>query len=114
MRSNWTRRSLSVWLAAMTLMLGGCGEEKKPPAVKPVGSYCTQDGWCTEHNIPEEICAQCKPNVAAEYKTKGDWCQKHNRPKSQCFLCDPKLEAKFIAEYEAKHGKKPPVRTGNS
>ncbi len=73
----------------------------------------THDGWwCDEHGVPEEICGQCSPKVAAEFQKKGDWCQEHDRPESQCFICHPELEAKFSAKYEAKFGKKPPQPEG--
>lgn len=96
-----------------TLMIGGCGNNatKEPESTKSatqVTDACTVAGWCTEHGVPEELCAQCNAKVAAEYKKNGDWCKEHNRPESQCFLCNPKLADKFAAEYEAKYGKKPP------
>ncbi len=47
-------------------------------------------------------------SVRFEFKKKGDWCKEHSRPESQCFICHPDLEAKFVAQYEAKYGKKPP------
>jgi hypothetical protein len=113
--STWMRlMNLSILLAASGLALGGCGASgtKGPDADKaaaPAADACAVAGWCTEHRVPEDICAQCNAKLAAEYQRKGDWCKEHNRPMSQCFLCDPKLEAKFAAEYEAKYGKKPPV-----
>lgn len=64
--------------------------------------------WCAEHGVPEALCGQCDPQVAASLKKKGDWCQEHDRPDSQCFVCHPDLVAKFAALYEAKYGKAPP------
>lgn len=64
--------------------------------------------WCDEHGVPEAICAQCYPKVAADFKAKGDWCKEHDRPDSQCFICHPEKEVEFAAQYEAKYGKKPP------
>jgi len=72
-------------------------------------NHSLEGGWCGEHKVPEEICAQCYPKVAAEFQKKGDWCEMHSRPNSQCFVCHPELEAKFAAQYEAKYGKKPPT-----
>jgi hypothetical protein len=98
------------------LAVGGCGTNTHAPADGKAKSAsadeCAVAGWCTEHCVPEEICAQCNAKVAAEYQQKGDWCKEHNRPESQCFLCNPELEAKFAAEYEAKYGKKPPIAEG--
>jgi len=65
--------------------------------------------WCVEHGVPEEICARCDSSLAVEFQEKGDWCDEHNRPDSQCFIHHPELEEKFIAQYEAKFGEKPPT-----
>lgn len=72
----------------------------------------THDGWwCDEHGVPEEVCGQCNPKLAAEFQKRGDWCAEHDRPDSQCFVCHPELKAKFAARYEAKLGKLPPEPT---
>lgn len=118
MLSTWMRLGLSASLAAVGVLLGGCGGTggTGPDAGKtapPADDACAVAGWCTEHGVLEELCAQCSAKVAAEYKQRGDWCKEHNRPESQCFLCNPKLEAKFAAEYEMKYGKKPPKPEGN-
>ena len=69
----------------------------------------THDGWwCDEHGVPEEVCGQCNPKLAAEFQKRGDWCGEHDRPDSQCFVCHPELKAKFAARYEAKLGTQPP------
>jgi hypothetical protein len=113
MLSTRIRESFFFSLAILGLVAGGCGSEsaKGPEGSKAAASSadsCAVAGWCTEHRVPEELCAQCDAKVAAEYQQKGDWCKEHERPMSQCFLCDPKLEAKFAADYEAKYGKQPP------
>ena len=94
------------------LMAGGCGNAAKGPDSAKTATQdadaCAVAGWCTEHGVPEDICALCNAKLAAEYQQKGDWCKEHTRPESQCFLCNPKLADKFVAEYEAKYGKKPP------
>lgn len=66
--------------------------------------------WCVEHGMPEEVCAQCNTKLASTFQEKGDWCEEHGRPDSQCFIHHPELEEKFIAQYEAKFGEKPPAR----
>lgn len=65
--------------------------------------------WCSEHGVPEEVCAQCDTKLIPEFKEKGDWCEDHNRPASQCFICSPELFDKFAARYKAKEGKAPPT-----
>lgn len=96
-------------------MVTGCGSSatkgpETPKAAPAVSSVAVN--WCSEHGVPEDICARCNAKVAAEYKQKGDWCKEHDRPESQCFLCDPKRADKFAAEYEAKYGSKPPKPDG--
>ncbi|MHC4558815.1 MAG: efflux RND transporter periplasmic adaptor subunit [Planctomycetota bacterium] len=46
---------------------------------------------CDEHGVPESLCVQCNPSMAATFKTKGDWCAEHNLPESQCSICNPGL-----------------------
>jgi len=104
-------------------VIAGCGgagangpdkaKSVTPAAASPAAdSSCSVENWCTEHGVPEDICAQCNAKVAAEYKQKGDWCKEHNRPESQCFLCNPKRAEKFAKDYEVKYGKKPPKPEG--
>jgi hypothetical protein len=99
-------------LIALCVAAVGCG--KSPTAAissdpqKVSAQYTHETWWCSEHGVPEEICALCSEKLAKEYKAKGDWCQQHDRPESQCFICHPELEAKFAALYEAKYGAKPP------
>jgi hypothetical protein len=109
MVSMRTASLAGVTLAALAMT--GCGTSatkgpESPNSATPATPVAVN--WCVEHGVPEDICAQCNPKVAAEFQQKGDWCKEHNRPASQCFLCNPKLEAKFAAEYEAKYGTKPP------
>ena len=96
------------WQSAVAAAAAQRGRRRTSRPRRPPMRLRGGRNWCTEHGVPEDICAQCNAKVAAEYQQKGDWCKEHNRPESQCFLCNPKLEAKFAAEYEAKYGKKPP------
>ena len=109
---TWMRGASFSLLAIFAV--SGCGSQaNKPqsdkqaaPAMEPVSAVAVN--WCVEHGVPEDICAQCNPKVAADFKQRDDWCKEHNRPESQCFLCNPKLADTFAAAYEAKYGKKPP------
>lgn len=105
-----------VVLAAGVFLLSGCGKTQPDQGqtglnpAKATGATPDHSGWwCVEHGVPEGICAQCSPQVAADFKNKGDWCKEHNRPESQCFICHPEFAAKFAAQYEAKFGQKPPT-----
>lgn len=115
---SWVRAASLSLLAVAGLSVAGCGSggTKGPEAGKQAtpaaDASAVAVNWCVEHGVPEDICAQCNPKVAAECQQKGDWCREHNRPDSQCFLCHPELKAKFAAEYEAKYGRKPPQPAG--
>ena len=115
---SWLRVVSFSMIALAGLLAAGCGKTPTtgPEAGQPATSAAATDDhsgwWCSEHGVPEAICAQCNAKVAVEYQKKGDWCQEHSRPESQCFLCNPKLADKFAAEYEAKFGKQPPKPEG--
>jgi hypothetical protein len=113
-------------MVAMLAIMSGCGQTGPAPtqAQKQTDAHDGHDHdavaassaaddhsgwWCSEHGVPEEICARCDSKVAAEFQKKGDWCKQHDRPESQCFICHPELLTKFAAQYEAKFGKKPPT-----
>ncbi len=121
-----TRFRLTLSMVAMLAIMSGCGQTGPAPtqAQKQTDAHDGHDHdavaassaaddhsgwWCSEHGVPEEICARCDSKVAAEFQKKGDWCKQHDRPESQCFICHPELLTKFAAQYEAKFGKKPPT-----
>src|SRR3990172_12741082 len=100
---------------AIVLVAGliGCGQSAENTAsttatVASDDAHVHGEWWCDEHGVPEEICAQCSTEVAADFKAKGDWCEEHGRPDSQCFICNPDKEVEFAALYEAKFGSQPP------
>ena len=109
-------------LASCLVALGafaGCTKSTESPSqpLAPAAAVSheghSHDGWwCSEHGVPEEICALCDPKLVADFKAKGDWCKQHERPDSQCFECHPELEAEFAAQYEAKYGTQPPKPQG--
>jgi cobalt-zinc-cadmium efflux system membrane fusion protein len=104
-----------ITLVLTAIIITGC--TKSPSAAPTEGATASTSAhnheawWCSEHGVPEEICAQCHPKIAADFKAKGDWCKEHDRPDSQCFICHPELQAKFAARYEAKYGQQPPKPT---
>ena len=104
--------------AALVAGTPGCGESapdpaaSTPPTTKPITPLIQVNApvdWCGEHFMPESVCVQCHPDLAAAYKAKGDWCAEHGLPDSQCFKHHPELKEKFIAEFKAKTGKEPPI-----
>ena len=66
---------------------------------------------CEEHGVPESLCVQCNPSLAATFKAKEDWCAEHNLPDpptagfdrnpallGQCAFCNPDLaESSIVA-----------------
>ena len=52
----------------------------------------SHEDWCGEHQVPESMCTQCNPKLAAAFKATGDWCSEHGLPESQCRLCNPDLK----------------------
>ncbi|HVT29429.1 MAG TPA: RND transporter [Lacipirellulaceae bacterium] len=111
-----TVRNAFVWgaIVMLSISVAACSKSSEKAAAaladgKVAAAEHTHDGWwCSEHGVPEDVCAQCDPKLVADFKAKGDWCEKHNRPESQCFICHPEKEAEFAALYEAKYGAKPP------
>lgn len=110
---SWKALLSSSWLALAVIVIG-CSQSKDTaaPAAKTADSKPAagaHDGWwCSEHGVPEGVCARCDAKLVADFKAKGDWCKEHDRPESQCFICHPEREAEFAAEYEAKYGSAPP------
>ena len=111
---SWKNTMTLSVMAVAALWVAGCSKsaDTAAPAAKP-GAVAKEvhahgEWWCSEHGVPEAICAQCKTNLAADFKNKGDWCNEHSRPNSQCFICNPEKQTEFAAQYEAKYGEKPP------
>lgn len=105
-------------IAVASVLFLGCNQSVQQ-ATPNTESQTTADSdhehgawWCSEHGVPEEVCALCDTKLVADFKAKGDWCTEHDRPNSQCFVCHPEKEAEFAAQYEAKYGKKPPKSAG--
>jgi len=109
---TWNSVAMLLFLAAFA----GCSNSSSPQApAKPATMAGNEAGhdhggwWCTEHGVPEEVCALCDVELVADFKSKGDWCEEHDRPESQCFLCNPEKEKEFAAQYQAKFGTAPPA-----
>lgn len=112
-------RGLSlVLLATVGIGLAGCSNSES--ALEPAESQSVAatdvdrshgGWWCVEHGVPEGECARCDKSLVEKFREDGDWCDEHNRPESQCFICSPKRADKFIVQYEAKTGRKPPEPT---
>jgi hypothetical protein len=103
--------------ASVSVGIMGCGKaaDTRPVATAASGDAHSHEGWwCSEHGVPEEVCAQCNNKLATDFKAKGDWCATHDRPESQCFICHPEKKAEFAALYEAKMGKKAPKPEADS
>lgn len=56
---------------------------------KPSPAPIPPTDWCAGHALPESMCTQCNPHLAAAFQEKGDWCSEHNFPESVCPSCHP-------------------------
>jgi hypothetical protein len=112
---SWRRGALQSLVAGVLVAVAACGPSDtgkgpKPSEKKEARASHNHKGrdWCPEHGMPESICVECNPKLAAAFKKKGDWCKEHDVPKSQCFRCDPSLKEKLAREYKEKYGEDPP------
>lgn len=56
-------------------------------------SVASRENWkACRHGVPEEVCVQCHPERAAQFKARGDWCSEHSVPESQCLKCHPDID----------------------
>lgn len=68
--------------------------EPPPPAHGTMSALSQVEGdvpMC-EHKVPRTVCAQCQPELVADFKKANDWCGEHARPESQCHLCHDDLD----------------------
>ena len=56
-----------------------------------------EDGWCAAHNVPEDICVECKPDLLPRGEEHG-FCRKHGV--HECPWCHPEV-AQLDAPYPA-------------
>ncbi len=115
---NWMMKQKSWTLGLIAILAVGVMGCSKSVTTPEQADSATQEvdhshggWWCIEHGVPESECALCDKSLVAKFKEDGDWCEEHNRPESQCFICSPQRADKFIAQYEAKTGHKPPEPT---
>lgn len=44
-----------------------------------------------EHEVAEQECVRCHPDLVDGFKARGDWCAEHALPETQCLECHPGL-----------------------
>jgi len=54
--------------------------------------------WCKEHNVYEDECAICRPELGANTeKSRHDpkrlWCNEHDVYEDECYICHPELKS---------------------
>lgn len=81
-------RSVCV-LAGLAL---SCAAPQKHGTMSSLSIASERDWQACEHEVPEEVCAQCHPELSAGFKSRGDWCPEHDVPESQCLKCHPDLD----------------------
>ncbi|HSH68768.1 MAG TPA: efflux RND transporter periplasmic adaptor subunit, partial [Deferrisomatales bacterium] len=82
---------LAAWLAGAALSAGGA----------PPSAAAAPAGFCPEHGVPEVVCTQCNPALAAVFKVRGDWCEEHGFPESVCPTCNPGAAAGLAEDLSA-------------
>lgn len=104
---------LSVLVAlAISVALAGCGGtvasdsavEAVPESSQKVIPVAKRDPnrlWCGEHNVYEDECVICHPELAEKLKEKTPdrdpnrlWCGEHNTYEDECTICHPELAEK--------------------
>ncbi len=53
--------------------------------------------WCKEHNVYEDECIICRPELGAEAEKSSQnpkrlWCNEHSVYEDECFICHPELK----------------------
>jgi len=66
--TNWTAPKFSELFAGEPGRVDD--DDKKPPAKEPDGS--AKHAWCEKHNLPEEQCVICHPELAAKSATPAE------------------------------------------
>lgn len=107
LRSIQLRAQLRIFaVMVMAIVLGlGCEKSSEKPrqgntsAASSEKGVPDENGICTLHGVPHELCTKCNPALAQVFKAKGDWCDEHGFPESYCPVCNPNAE---IPGYEKK------------
>jgi hypothetical protein len=112
-KGDWNMAKFVISFAALAVIViaAGCGQQAAPVAPPQAEAHQHEhsvNGWCIEHEVPEDICSLCNKKVADQCKKDGDWCKEHDRAESQCFICNPQAKEKFAAQYKAQNGADPP------
>ncbi len=84
-------------LLAFGWMFGCDSPSEKPRAGVKAGASVEkgvpdENGMCSLHGVPHELCTKCNPALAQVFKAKGDWCDEHGFPESYCPVCNPNAE----------------------
>lgn len=81
-------------LLIVCLSLGSCTKAPREPTHGVISSrsVATSSDWkACEHDVPQDVCARCHPELVPEFRRVGDWCPPHEVPESQCLECNPDL-----------------------
>ena len=76
----------------VTLGVAACAPAPQHGAMSSLSQAKSADWKACEHDVPEDVCTRCNPELAASFKEAGDWCPEHGVPESQCLSCSPNLD----------------------
>jgi cobalt-zinc-cadmium efflux system membrane fusion protein len=73
-QTNWTAPKISAVARWLGLDAGDDDDEKKPPAKEPDAKEpdAAKRAWCEKHNVPDEQCVICHPELAAKTATPAE------------------------------------------
>ncbi|MCC6486332.1 MAG: efflux RND transporter periplasmic adaptor subunit [Candidatus Hydrogenedentes bacterium] len=111
LKADWVQfGAIGTILCLFTLLQAGCSGQsavsaESHSAAAPVAPRDPARLWCNEHNVYEDECVLCHPELAAEQSEPSDshgdhgghdhgdglWCKEHNVAESECGICHPEL-----------------------
>ena len=112
LRAGSARMALLCAILSLSVLLQvGCSgpsavsaesRDTSAPATQSVAQRDPARLWCNEHNIYEDECVLCHPELAAAKSedahghtehAEGDvpWCEEHNVAENECGICHPEL-----------------------
>jgi thiol-disulfide isomerase/thioredoxin len=83
-------RAVAVGLALFQLV--GCGASTPHGTITSMSVASDADWKACKHDVPEEVCVKCHPELAESFKQRGDWCSEHDVAESQCLKCHPDID----------------------
>ncbi len=87
-------RRIKSWIAVgvFTVVSSNCAATQEHGRMSSLSIASRHDWQACEHEVPEEVCVRCNPELSDSFRARGDWCPEHDIPESQCLKCHPDLD----------------------